>query len=143
MSLSPTDTNSEPDAEDSARAKVSAIFRELAGDRSELLCIGLSNEPTAGTIAAALRSESGYSEERARDIAFHLTDWHSDAAFIAALHLFPERFTPAEIEACVWSFLYHAPNHVAAAAALFGHPTRVRALLPEFFHDVCPESNGG
>ena len=122
MSLQSSDANSKTDAEDSARAKVSAIFHELAGNRAQLLCTGLSNQPTAGTISAALRSESEYSEQRAADIAFHLTDWHTDAAFIAALHLYPERFTPAEIEACVWSFLFHAPNYVAAAAALFGQP---------------------
>lgn len=124
MSLPMSDADSQTVSEGSARAKVSAIFRELAGDRAERLCNGLSNEPAAGVIAAALLSESDYSEQRAADVAFHLTDWHTDAAFIAALQLYPERFTPAEIEAGVMGFLFHAPNHVAAAAALFGHPVQ-------------------
>ncbi len=134
MSLPPSDAGSDADAAESARAKVSAIFRELVGDRAEHLCAGLSNQPTSGTIAAALRSESGYAKQRAADIAFHLTDWHTDAAFIVALHLYPERFTPAEIEAGGQAFLFHAPNHVAAAAALFGHPVQdifeVGAVVP-------------
>jgi hypothetical protein len=66
--------------------------------------------------------ESEIDGERARDVAFHLSDWHADAAFIVALHLFPERFTREEIDEGVRDFLIHAPNHVAAAAALFGFP---------------------
>jgi hypothetical protein len=69
-----------------------------------------------------MRRESDLSVERAYDIGFHLSDWHADAAFLVALHLFPERFTASEIEDGVFAFLHHAPNHVAAAAALFGHP---------------------
>jgi hypothetical protein len=57
----------------------------------------------------------------ADQIAFHLTDWSSDAAFIVALHLFPERFTSEEIEAGVGLFLCHVPIHVIAAARLAGH----------------------
>jgi hypothetical protein len=41
---------------------------------------------------------------------------------IVALHLYPERFTPKEIEAGVELFLCHVPNHVIAAARLAGHP---------------------
>ncbi|MGH2548563.1 MAG: hypothetical protein ACRDHN_04190 [Thermomicrobiales bacterium] len=59
-----------------------------------------------------------------RDIAFHLTDWAADAAFLVALHLFPERFTAEEIADGIESFLIHAPNHVAAAAVLSGWPPK-------------------
>lgn len=52
------------------------------------------------------------------EIAFHLSDWGSDAAFIVALHLFPERFTDKEIQEGVLSFLTHVPYHVAEAKKL-------------------------
>ena len=60
--------------------------------------------------------------ERAYDVAFHLSDWRADAAFLLALSLEPGRFTPAEVRAGLEAFLIHAPNHVAAAATLAGWP---------------------
>ncbi|MBS1708006.1 MAG: hypothetical protein JSS65_04710 [Armatimonadetes bacterium] len=68
-------------------------------------------------VADAIRSEFG---DKSFDIAFHLSDWNSDAAFIVALHLWPEQFTPEEILDGVYRFVLHAPNHTAAAAALAG-----------------------
>lgn len=59
--------------------------------------------------------------EKARDIGFHMADWNWDAAFVVAVHLFPERFTPDEIAAGVGLFLAHAPNHIRAACGLTGH----------------------
>jgi hypothetical protein len=50
----------------------------------------------------------------------HLSDWNYDAAFIVALHLFPERFTDEDIEAGVGMFLCHAPNHIRAACLITG-----------------------
>lgn len=67
-------------------------------------------------IAAALSEQ--YGTTKAADIAFHMADWNSDAAFVTALHLFPERFTAAEIEAGISLFLTHAPNHIRAACDL-------------------------
>jgi hypothetical protein len=58
----------------------------------------------------------------AADLAFHLSDWRKDAAFILALSLAPQRFTPRDVEQGVMAFLIHAPNHVAAAAKLGGWP---------------------
>jgi hypothetical protein len=37
-----------------------------------------------------------------------------------ALHLFPERFTPEEIDAGLDLFLCHAPNHIREACRLTG-----------------------
>ena len=59
-------------------------------------------------------------DDGAHDIAFHMADWNSDAAFVVAVHLFPERFTPEEIAAGVGLFLVHAPNHIRAACGLTG-----------------------
>jgi hypothetical protein len=58
----------------------------------------------------------------AHDIAFHLTDWMEDAAFLIALNLKPEIFTKTEIAEGVRGCLVHIPNHVAAAATLGGWP---------------------
>ena len=60
--------------------------------------------------------------DQAAELAFHLSDWRSDGAFLVALSLAPERFTPAEVADGVMAFLIHAPNHVAAAAKLAGFP---------------------
>lgn len=103
-----------------SRAKVTAIFRELVGDRAVRLDASRHNADVIATIAQALSPSPG--DRRAHVIAFHLSDWASDAAFIVAAQLFPDRFTPAEIADGVEAFLVHVPNHIAAAAALSRHP---------------------
>ena len=97
--------------------KVAAIFAELVGERAKRLDGSVIAEPAMSTIAAALAEEYG---EKANEIAFHMADWNSDAAFVVAIHLFPERFTPEEIAAGVGLFLVHAPNHIRAACGLTG-----------------------
>ena len=103
----------------SVREKVAAIFAELVPDRAARLCTGLCDRAFTEAVQPALVSEHEFSAPLAYDIAFHLSDWHTNAAFIVALHLFPERFTPAEISEGMWQFFSHAPMHVAAATALF------------------------
>jgi hypothetical protein len=105
------------DAIHSVGRKVAELFAELVGDRSRRLDGAVIAEPAMSAIASALSGEYG---ERAEDIAFHLADWNSDAAFVVAVHLFPERFTPEEIAAGVGMFLTHAPNHIRAACGLTG-----------------------
>ena len=97
-----------------------AIFRDLVSNRVDRLRGDKDNTVTRDVLAEALKEK--YGEEIARDIAFHLADWNSDATFIVAMHLFPERFTPDQIRDGVERFLIHAPNHVAAAAKLGGWP---------------------
>ena len=112
------------DPYDSVVRKVQAIFTELAGDRARALVgstfpAGITSAFTMGLI------ESDSSEEQillADQIAFHLTDWNADAAFIVAMHLFPERFTAEEIKAGVDLFLVHVPRQVCLAAKLAGKP---------------------
>src|SRR5262249_7779606 len=94
------------------RRKVRTIFAELGGERAPK--IGMNG--AQNVIAAALREELG--PERAADVAFHLSDWGEDAAFLVAVHLFPERFTAEEVRDGVMALLIHTPNHIAAAAHL-------------------------
>ena len=109
----------EPDSTD---AKIIAIFRELTGDRAQRLVGSRPAMEAMSTLGDALAEDFG--DEIGADIAFHLADWNSDAAFIVAVHLFPERFTAKEIRDGVRAFVIHAPNHVAAAAKLAGHPVQ-------------------
>jgi|SRR5208282_6003062 len=111
------------DAHDSFRKKVDDIFRELAGaERAKWLEAGVPSR-CMGQIAKAVSSESGYPEEVGCDIGTNIADWQADAAFLVALHLFPERFTDEEIDEAIRSLLIHVPAHVIAAARLAGHPT--------------------
>jgi hypothetical protein len=105
------------DAIHTVRRKVSAIFTELVGDRAKRLDGSLIAEPAMSVIASALAEEYG---DKAADIGFHMADWNFDAAFVVAVHLFPERFTPEEIAAGVGLFMVHAPNHIRAACGLTG-----------------------
>ena len=98
--------------------KVRTILDELVGDRA----LNLGRNGARDVISAALAEELGV--ERAADVGFHLSDWGEDAAFLVALHLFPEQFTVEEIRDGVTALLIHAPNHIAAAAHLAGWPLR-------------------
>lgn len=109
----------------SVRIKVDAIFSEIAGDRARYLSGAILPAAITSTITAALSSADATEHEilHKDEIAFHLTDWNCDAAFLVALHLFPERFTSEEIRAGVNLFLVHVPSHVIAAARLTGNST--------------------
>ena len=100
--------------------KAKAILAEAFAGRVDRLDPARPATTVMDAIQAALTEEFG--TDKAADIAFHMADWNSDAAFILALHLFPERFTKAEIEDGIRDFLVHAPNHIAEAAKLIGFP---------------------
>jgi hypothetical protein len=101
---------------DSVHRKVLAIFTELVGSRAERLDGSVIATPAMDAIAEALAGK--YDPETAHNIGFHMADWNSDAAFLVALHLFPERFTREEIEAGLGQFRVHAPNHIREACRL-------------------------
>ena len=109
------------DTYDTVRQKVAAIFSELVGDRANMLAGDRLPERITGVLATALNDVEGYDVLHADEVAFHLTDWNSDAAFLVALHLFPEKFTREEISAGINLFLVHVPAHVIAAARLTGN----------------------
>src|SRR5262249_60659253 len=100
---------------ESVRGKVAAIFTELVGERAKRLDGSVIAEPAMSSLSRAFAERYG---EKANDIAFHMADWNSDAAFVVAVHLFPERFTSEEIATGVGLFLVHAPNHIRAACGL-------------------------
>jgi hypothetical protein len=105
----------------SADEKVAAIFRELAGDRAERLAGTRYLADVNSRVTAALGTAD--TEILKHDqIGFHLIDWQSEAAFLVALSLYPERFTDEEIREGVEGFLIHAPSHVVEAARLAGVP---------------------
>jgi hypothetical protein len=107
----------------SAREKVAVIFRELAGEKAERLdasrFLADVNSRITGAIASSRREADILAADR---IGFHLVDWQSDAAFIVALSLYPERFTDEEIREGIDAFLIHAPSHAVEAARLSGIP---------------------
>ena len=108
---------------DSVHEKVKEIFRELVGDRAKNLNPEIFPTNITSTITAALLSDDDSEKELlTKDgIAFHLTDWNGEAAFLVALHLFPERFSKEEIREGVQACLIHIPQHILAAARLGGY----------------------
>ena len=105
--------------------KVQFIFQEIAGERALTLRATYFPANITSLIRDALAPDGTDEAILSKDqIAFHLTDWQADAAFIVALHLFPERFTPEDIRDGVESFLLHVPAHILAAARLGGYGTK-------------------
>jgi hypothetical protein len=106
------------DAYDSVRAKVQSIFSEIAGSRAEAVSGGGVAKDVISRIKSIFSDE--YGPQTASTLGMHFSDWNYDAAFIVALHLFPERFTDDEIKAGIGMFLCHAPNHIRAACKITG-----------------------
>ncbi len=109
------------------RKKVQDIFRRLAGERAEILSANRYPARINDRITSAILAEkpgTNVADTVALDgVGFHLVDWNADAAFIVALHLFPEEFTDEEVRDGVELFLLHAPAHCSEAARLGGYPT--------------------
>ena len=121
-------------AEEPFRAKVRAVFVEHFGETARKLDLVVDEE----FHAAVAQAKPELNSDRAYELAFHLSDWRADAAFLVALSLAPDRFTREEVEQGLTAFLVHAPNHVAAAAKLGGWPVQdifeVGALDAAFEH---------
>jgi hypothetical protein len=109
------------DAHDSVRDKVDAIFRELVGERARELRGDVPARRSNDLLGQAIAAESDLDPLKADELAFNLVDWNSDAAFLVAVMLFPERFTQAELGAGVGLFMVHVPDHVVAAARIGGY----------------------
>ncbi|MDB4883279.1 MAG: hypothetical protein JWL95_2045 [Gemmatimonadetes bacterium] len=106
-------------SEHSFRSKTRLILAE-SGHEAALARFGLGVEEAF--LACVREAFAELPAQSAYDLAFHLSDWRADAAFLLALHLAPGRFSAEEVKEGVTQFLVHAPNHVAAAAKLGGWP---------------------
>jgi hypothetical protein len=62
----------------------------------------------------------GVPEARARDAAFHMSDWKDDLDRWAAVWEDPDAFDDERLTDIVYGFLMHVPNHVNAAKKLLG-----------------------
>ena len=105
--------------------KVQQIFLELVGSRAEMLRGDRFPAGICSVVGKAL-CEGDFSEAsvlRNDEIALNIVDWNSDAAFLVAVHLFPERFSSEEIRGGVWRLMLHVPDHLREAAQLMNLPT--------------------
>ena len=93
---------------------------DSAGERAKTLAGDHHAKDVIERMASALTER--YGKEEAWEIAFHLSDWQAEAAFLVAVHLFPERFTDEEIEEGVEACVIHATHHMMAAAHNAGYP---------------------
>ena len=99
-------------------ATVQELFSGGFGDAARRL--GQCSEPHL--VGAVARAFPDLTEDEARDLAFHLSDWREDAAFLLAMSLAPERFSAEDLSEGLMAFVTHAPNHVMAAANIAGFP---------------------
>ncbi len=104
------------DINKSVRQKVKDIFAELAPDSAK----SVTGNRLAKNIIFRIKAifSEDYGDRKASTLGMHMSDWNRDAAFIVALHLYPERFTDEEIRAGIQLFLAHAPNHIRAACQI-------------------------
>jgi hypothetical protein len=105
---------------DKLQAKVVAIMCEWRPPAAAAIQRGVFG--AMGQLTEALGAD--HSDDVASAIAFHLSDWNWDAAFLVAVHLQPDSFTAEEIRTGVGLMLIHAPEHLAEAARLAGHPVK-------------------
>lgn len=105
---------------DTISEKVQSLFRDKVGDAASRLDASIFPDEIRDRIANALSED--FPDGVSQSIAFHLVDWNGDAAFLVALLLWPERFTDEEISKGIYRLVPHAPDHLAAAARLFGQP---------------------
>lgn len=103
------------DSDHTIRRRVAEVFSAIPQDRVERL------SPTKGAVEAMDAIAAAFGEvcdgQIARTIAFNVGDWQGSAAFLVAIHLCPERFTPREIREGVETFLLEAES-IAQAAQL-------------------------
>jgi hypothetical protein len=102
--------------------KVIEIFQELVGEKASRLDGNVYLKDVTQRIAQSLLNdqEKTIDPEMAKDIGFHMIDWQSNAAFIVALSLFPEKFTDEEIRQGIEGLMIHAPAHILEACRLSG-----------------------
>jgi hypothetical protein len=103
----------------SARAKTVEVLGRAPSDLSERTLLR-RQRAARKAIEEALAQVHGVSD--ARDIAFHLSEWFEEAAFLVALHLDPNRFSKLEIKAGISDVLAYVLDHMWEAARIAGGP---------------------
>jgi hypothetical protein len=107
-------------ARETAQQKVEAIFRDAFGERAARVFTHHNVAPTMEVVCEAFANE--LPPARAEALGFNMADWGRDAAFVIALHLYPERFTAEEIREATDCLAAHVPYHVSAVADLLDYP---------------------
>lgn len=102
----------------SARAKTSEVLGPAFSGLSER-SLRQRQRVARNAIQLALGKSHGSSD--ASDIAFHLSQWFEEAAFLVALQLDPKRFSRAEVEASVSDVLANVLDPIWEAARVGGH----------------------
>lgn len=111
----------------SARAKTSEVLGPALSGLSER-ALRLRQRVARNAIQLALGKRYGSSD--AGEIAFHMSEWLEQAAFLVALQLDPKRFSRAEVEASISDVLANVLDHIWEAARVAGYP------LPCFEEDT-------
>ena len=104
---------------DALRKKVKQLLAAHLGVRHEGLAEDKLHPVVIDRIARAHAGDLGLAQ--ATKLGMHMSDWVGDAAFVVALHLFPDQFSDEEIRDGVGLFLCHAPNHIRAACGITGN----------------------
>ena len=63
--------------------------------------------------------EMELSQDAAREVAFHMTDWLGDLSAFYDFCVAPKKLPDNKVNIMLLTFLFHVPNHVAAAAKLY------------------------
>ena len=103
----------------SARAKTSEVLGPALSGLSER---ALRQRQRAARNAIQLALGKSHGSSDASEIAFHLSEWFEEAAFLVALQLDPKRFSRAEVEASVSDVLANVLDHIWEAARVAGYP---------------------
>ncbi len=104
----------------SARAKTAEVLGRAPSELSERALLQRQRAARKAIEEALGKGYGGASD--ARDIAFHLSEWFEEAAFLVALHLDPNRFSKTEIKAGVSDVLAYVLDHMWEAARVAGVP---------------------
>lgn len=111
-----------PDYNEPYTEKIAEVLRQFFPKQTRETRRHFFSAETRDKICDALETVYGYDKKTSFEIGFHLSDWLENLEFLFALHLNPSAFSKEQIAVGITHFLIHAPNHIAAAAALVDAP---------------------
>ena len=95
--------------------KAAALLAEhlpAIGNRLSFFASGETDDKLFDRIAQAMAGEV----DDPKGLAFHITDWRAEAAFLVALVALPEHFTDEEIIQGVYAVIFHGWYHINEAS---------------------------